>query len=225
MVEKYQPDGEYHFINKEYPGLEWIHKEPNIFIVHDFLTNDECDNVINLMKDKKMVNAYISGGNQDLDYRKCLTKTIFKTTPEFNHFKRFRKKVSCLIDVNENQLEVTNLTRYLGNENFFKKHKDAYEYGSGFERGFTTKKVFNRVVTVIVYLNDVQTGGETRFNDIDIDIKPKKGMALIFFPGLIPTSKKPGHPADNTTHEALPPIGEEKWILQQWVWSGPYLKG
>ena len=225
MVEKYQADGEYHFINKEYPGLEWIHKEPNIFIVHDFLTNDECDNVINLMKDKKMVNAYISGGNQDLDYRKCLTKTIFKSSPEFNHFKRFRKKVSCLIDVNENQLEVTNLTRYLGNENFFKKHKDAYEYGYGFERGFTTKEVFNRVVTVIVYLNDVHSGGETRFNDIDIDIKPKKGMALIFFPGLIPTSKKPGHPADNTTHEALPPIGEEKWILQQWVWSGPYLKG
>lgn len=225
-LDSYHPDGEYHFININYPGLECIHKDPNIFVVHDFLKHNECDTIINLMKDKKMVNAYISGGNQDLDYRKCLTKTIFKSSSEFKHFKSFREKVRSLTNVNENQLEVTNLTRYLGNENFFKKHKDAYDYGWGYKNGYTNKEVFNRVVTIIVYLNDVNSGGETRFNDIDLDVKPKKGSALIFFPGLLPTSKKnPGHPTDNTTHEALPPRGEEKWILQQWVWSGPYLKG
>lgn len=51
-------------------------------------------------------------------------------------------------------------------------------------------------------------------------------ITLLFFPGLLPTSKKnPGKEADNTKHEALPPIDGEKWILQQWVWSGPYLGG
>ena len=225
-LENYQPDGEYHFLNKAYPGLEWIHKNPNLFIVRNFLTDKECDNIKNIMKDKKMVNAYISGGLQDIDYRKCLTKTIFKRSPEFDYFKNFREKVKSLTNVQENQLEVTNLTRYMGDENYFKKHKDAYDYGFGFRNGYTSKEVYNRVVTTIVYLNDVNSGGETRFNDINIDIKPEKGMALLFFPGLLPTSKKnPGEAADNTKHEALPPIDEEKWILQQWVWSGPYLRG
>jgi len=225
-LESYKPDGEYHFLNKNYPGLEWIHKNPNLFIVRNFLTDKECDDIINLMKDKKMTNAYISGGRQDLDYRKCLTKTIFKSSSEFDSFKDFREKVRSLTNVQENQLEVTNLTRYTGTENYFKKHKDAYDYGWGFRNGYTSEEVYNRVVTTIVYLNDVNSGGETRFNDIDIDVKPEKGMALLFFPGLLPTSKKnPGYPSDNTTHEALPPLGEEKWILQQWVWSGPYLKG
>ena len=225
-LDSYYPDGEYHYINVNYPGLVCIHKNPNIFVVHDFLTNNECDTIIDTMKDKEMVNAFISGGRQDLDYRKCLTKTIFKSSPEFPYFKGFREKVRSLTNVQENQLEVTNLTRYTGDKNYFKKHKDAYDYGSGYRNGYTTEPIFNRVVTTIVYLNDVNFGGETRFNDIDLDVKPKKGMALIFFPGLLPTSKKnPGHPADNTMHEALPPRGEEKWILQQWVWSGPYLRG
>ena len=225
-LEDYITNVDYHVIDINYPGLRCIHKDPYIFIIEDFLSDSECNNIINYMEDKEMINAFISGGRQDLNYRKCLTKTIFKSSPDFAHFKDFREKVRSLTNVNENQLEVTNITRYIGDENFFKKHKDAYDYGSGFRNGYTNKEVYNRVVTTIVYLNDVESGGSTRFNDIDLDVKPKKGMALIFFPGLLPTSKKnPGHPADNTTHEALPPLGEEKWILQQWVWSGPYLKG
>lgn len=221
----YKPDGEHQYINTNHTGLICIHKDPYIFVIHDFLLDEECYFFIDKMKYKKMSNAYLIGYRQDLKYRKCLSKSIYKSYPEFKYFKNFRERVRTLTNVNENQLEVTNITRYKGDENFFKKHNDAYEYGNAFKDGLTNKEVYNRIVTVLVYLNDVNSGGETRFNDLNIDIKPKKGMALIFFPGLLPTSKKnPGCKSEKTTHEALPPKGEEKWILQQWIWSGPFIK-
>lgn len=66
-----------------------------------------------------------------------------------------------------------------------------------------------RVVTCICYLNNVDNGGETSFDQLGIDVKPKQGHALVFFPAD-PASLR----ADpRTTHESLPP-GEEKWIVQ-----------
>ena len=103
-----------------------------------------------------------------------------------------------------------------------------YGIGWGQSQGYTTEKLFNRVVTVLVYLNDVGSGGETRFCDLTppLDVNPKKGMALAFFPGMLPSaSENAGGEARNVMHEGRPPVGCEKWIVQQWVWSGPYLKG
>ncbi|XP_055875119.1 uncharacterized protein LOC106073181 isoform X1 [Biomphalaria glabrata] len=38
----------------------------------------------------------------------------------------------------------------------------------------------DRVVTVLIYLNDVDEGGETRFTELGIWVKPKKGRALVW---------------------------------------------
>ncbi len=38
----------------------------------------------------------------------------------------------------------------------------------------------NRIFGVIIYLNDVEEGGETEFPELNIKIKPKKGRVLIF---------------------------------------------
>ncbi len=42
-----------------------------------------------------------------------------------------------------------------------------------------------RYITILVYLNDNFTGGETEFTKLGIKIKPKKGKALIFFNGTL----------------------------------------
>jgi hypothetical protein len=36
----------------------------------------------------------------------------------------------------------------------------------------------NRIATIIVYLNDVKSGGSTCFKDLELQIKPKKGKAI-----------------------------------------------
>lgn len=63
----------------------------------------------------------------------------------------------------------------------------------------------DRVLTWILYLNDVEEGGETEFLYLSKRVKPKKGTLLIF-------------PAYFThVHRGNPPLSGEKYIMTGWV--------
>jgi len=41
-----------------------------------------------------------------------------------------------------------------------------------------------RLVTLLIYINDVPRGGKTLFNELNLYSKPQKGSALLFLPRL-----------------------------------------
>ena len=56
-------------------------------------------------------------------------------------------------------------------------------------------------------------GGATRFDKLGLDVRPKKGQCLLFFPGT-----KASMPDARTLHTACEAVpGHEKWISQLWV--------
>ncbi|MBE1301861.1 MAG: hypothetical protein GJ680_18400 [Alteromonadaceae bacterium] len=74
-------------------------------------------------------------------------------------------------------------------EDKFEPHYDSVEH------------YCNRYIAFIIYLNDVEEGGETVFPYHDITIKPKAGKALMFPPFWT-------HP-----HMAHPALSEHKYVL------------
>jgi hypothetical protein len=67
------------------------------------------------------------------------------------------------------------------------------------------KEVSNRIFTWMIYLNDVEEGGETEFLYQHMRVKPKKGTLVIF-------------PAGYThTHRGNPPLSNTKYIVTGWV--------
>ena len=79
-----------------------------------------------------------------------------------------------------------------------------------------------RVITCICYLNDCSNGGgggggETYFDQLRLAVRPEPGKALIFFPADFESLRAD----DRTTHESLPPIDTEKWIVQLFGRVGP----
>ena len=63
----------------------------------------------------------------------------------------------------------------------------------------------HRLALVLLYLNDVEDGGETEFLYQSLRIKPKKGTVIIC-------------PADFThTHRGNPPLRSDKYIITTWV--------
>lgn len=78
------------------------------------------------------------------------------------------------------------------------------------------------LATLLVYLNDVQQGGLTRFGRINalrdskeigetkLTVRPKMGDALLFFP-----ADAIGQFDERTEHEGCPAI-DEKWIARIW---------
>ena len=77
------------------------------------------------------------------------------------------------------------------------------------------------LATLLVYLNDVENGGLTRFgklpalpdsdeDDTQLTIRPKLGDALLFFP-----ADARGLFDERTEHEGCPAV-DEKWIARIW---------
>jgi len=64
---------------------------------------------------------------------------------------------------------------------------------------------------VLMYLNEVSEGGATRFKRLDIEIKPKKGQALLFFPGFMN-----GELDTEALHAGMPAV-DTKWVSQVWI--------
>lgn len=53
-----------------------------------------------------------------------------------------------------------------------------------FPPSFVKQNRFQRQATLLVYLNDVPTGGTTHFDRLDVSIQPECGKALLFFPAF-----------------------------------------
>jgi hypothetical protein len=80
--------------------------------------------------------------------------------------------------------------------------------GSGYHVWHCENDTFfrgNRILLVILYLNDVTEGGETEFLYQSIRVKPKKGT-LLFCPS--------GY---THTHRGNPPLSGDKYIITSWI--------
>jgi hypothetical protein len=62
-----------------------------------------------------------------------------------------------------------------------------------------------RILTLYIYLNDVEHGGGTNFDQLDITVMPKQGRALLW-PSVLDSD--PNRVDDRTTHQALP-VGKD----------------
>ena len=83
-------------------------------------------------------------------------------------------------------------------------------YRPGLAEGFqlhfdSINHVANRYLVLLWYLNDVAEGGETRFPQLDLNVKPKAGRLLMFPPFWM------------YQHEGVPPVSGDKYILSTYL--------
>ena len=71
-----------------------------------------------------------------------------------------------------------------------------------------------RILTILMYFNDVEEGGETYFSQLDLKVKPRKGRVLIF-PSVL--NEFPDELDERTEHEALPIIKGQKFVANSWL--------
>ena len=91
----------------------------------------------------------------------------------------------------------------------FKPHTDFFkEYE--LDR-FSTPTLGQRTWTFMVYLTEPQSGGETRFVEVDLTVKPKLGMAVLWN-NLLPSGK----PNYFTRHQGMPVTHGMKVIITKW---------
>ncbi|XP_020113301.1 probable prolyl 4-hydroxylase 7 [Ananas comosus] len=138
---------------------------------------------------------------------------------------RIEQRIAAWTYLPEENGERIQILRYKKGEKF-DVHNDYFSFAVNLRQG-------NRIATVLMYLSDVEKGGETFFPKVGplqkkddswsfcastvLAVKPKKGDALLFF------NLKPNGGIDEfSRHGSCPVIEGVKWTATRWIHVIPY---
>jgi prolyl 4-hydroxylase len=124
------------------------------------------------------------------------------------------RKVSLLTGKPAEHCELPQVGRYFPSQQYL-QHFDAFDLSNDDGRRFAANGG-QRTVTVLVYLNDVHQGGQTAFPVLNVEVQPRQGMAIVFFPATVD-----GLLDKMALHAAKPAI-DTKYVSQVWVRQGEY---
>ena len=176
-------------------------EEPLIVILGNVLSNEECDELVRLSKDK-MKRSKIGTTREENELR--TSSSMFLEESENEIIARIEKRVSSIMNIPIEHGEGLQILRYTPGQEY-KAHHDFFS---------STSKVANnnRISTLVMYLNDVEQGGETFFPKLNFSVTPKKGMAVYFEYFYNDQNLN-----DLTLHGGAPVITGEKWVATQWM--------
>lgn len=176
-------------------------EEPLIVILGNVLSNEECDELVRLSKDK-MKRSKIGTTREENELR--TSSSMFLEESENEIIARVEKRVSSIMNIPIEHGEGLQILRYTPGQEY-KAHHDFFS---------STSKVAsnNRISTLVMYLNDVEQGGETFFPKLNFSVTPKKGMAVYFEYFYNEQNLN-----DLTLHGGAPVITGEKWVATQWM--------
>ncbi len=200
----------YNGVNPNYPNLNVLNQNPPIFSVTNFLTTTECDFLINVAQDCFSPAPVVGKGAGEVSPSRT-SSTCYLAREDLP---RYLAKVCALTGKPVEHCELPQVGRYYPSQQYL-QHFDAFDLSNEDGRRFASNGG-QRTVTVLVYLNDVERGGTTFFPNLNLDVKPQKGMALVFFPSTVD-----GYLDKNALHAAKPAI-DTKYVSQVWIRQGRY---
>eukprot|EP00956_Cyclotella_meneghiniana_P009922 scaffold13725_cov44-Cyclotella_meneghiniana.AAC.8 len=209
---------------------------PRIFEMRNFISHVEADHILMLTNKTHELHRSSTGGStkpsEHDGTRTSLNTWIYRH--ESPIIDTIYRRVADVLQLDESLLRQRQQDEYssIGTRNSIAEplqmvHYDpGQEYTSHHDFGYDQMSKANqpsRSINVLLYLNDVEEGGETSFprwhnaeTPRGLDVKPEKGKAVLFYM-LLPD----GNSDDLTQHAALPVIKGEKWMSNLWIWD-PY---
>ena len=200
----------YNGINPNYPGARLLHPHPPIFVVEDFLSHAECDFLIDAASDALGPAPVVGRGSGEVNSSRT-SSTCYLAREDLPEYLR---KVGMLTGKPPEHCELPQVGRYLPGERYL-QHFDAFDLTNEDGRRFAANGG-QRTVTVLVYLNDVAQGGATAFPNLNIQVRPRRGMAVVFFPSTLD-----GLLDRMALHAALPAV-DVKYVSQVWIRQSNY---
>jgi len=176
-------------------------EEPLIVMLGNVLSDEECDELIRLSKDK-MKRSKIGATREVNELRTSSSSFIEESENEI--VTRVEKRISSIMNIPIEHGEGLQILQYTPGQEY-KAHFDFFSLTSKAANN-------NRISTLVMYLNDVEQGGETFFPKLNFSVSPQKGMAVYF-----EYFYNDQNINDLTLHAGAPVITGEKWVATQWM--------
>ncbi|KAJ4714122.1 Prolyl 4-hydroxylase alpha-like protein [Melia azedarach] len=215
---------------KPVPWAEVISWEPRAFVYHNFLSKEECEYLINLAKPTMRKSTVVdSETGKSKDSRVRTSSGTFLSRGRDKIIREIEKRIADFTFLPIEHGEGLQVLHYEAGQ----KYEPHFDY---FMDEYNTENGGQRMATVLMYLSDVEEGGETvfpnakgNFSDVPwwnelsecgqkgLSVKPKMGDALLFW------SMKPDASLDpSSLHGGCPVIKGNKWSSTKWIRVNEY---
>ncbi|MEO1353141.1 MAG: 2OG-Fe(II) oxygenase [Cyanobacteria bacterium J06635_15] len=196
-------------IRREYASGQRVNDNPLIYVFENFLTDVEINDLVTVAEarlQRALVAAEQSGVvSQGRTGRNCWIP--HHQTPVIS---QLSIRISHLIGIPLDNAESFQAIHYYETQ-AYNPHYDAWEAHT--ERGQRCMaRGGQRLVTCLLYLNDVADGGGTCFPKLGLDLWAVRGRMVVFHNCQTGTNIR--HPA--SLHGGLPVIKGEKWACNLW---------
>jgi len=184
----------------------------DIYEVHEFLDAQECQDVIKVME-VNLKASTVTDPNADKSVRTSSTSHLLCMDPVIEKIER---KIHNFMDIGLAYGEELQGQRYeIGQE--FKQHTDYFDGNATYNLMHMDRG--QRTWTFMVYLDDCEEGGQTKFTRLNFDIKPEAGKALVW------NNQRPdGQGNHYTEHWGMPVIKGQKNIITKWMREKPSIR-
>ncbi|KAL5282876.1 hypothetical protein ACFFRR_005737 [Megaselia abdita] len=187
--------------------VEQVHSNPEIVIVHDFISDTEIEILKSIAKplltratifnvDKR---AGIAGNDRTSQYA-WFEENDHSLIPILN------RRIGGMTELSMRFAEKIQVMNY-GLGGHYSTHYDYFDPPRNKESFKNLQYEFgNRIATVLVYMNDIEQGGSTVFPELQIAVQPEKGSAVFWY-----NLKTNGDGDTRTLHAACPVLYGSKW--------------
>ena len=207
------------------------HGDPHVFMIDDFLDEDECDELINLAREKGLERSITHvGGVVTINEGRTSNQT-WLVQADHGIVHEITERALRLVRMESIGLHEQLQVVHYQEDQHYGAHLDAWPQNP-------KQGIKNRFLTVLLYLNHVEEGGETAFpvagddtsvelgasfqvhecTDVPLKVHPKKGRAVLFY-NLKPPLHMLGRRDLHSRHTGCPVKKGEKWIANLWFWN------
>lgn len=187
-----------------------LHRDPKISVIENLLSEEECDHIIKIGS-PNLVNSVVSDekGGYVSSGRTSKTSWIHHYHDEITL--EIGRRISKTVSMPLENAEKFQLVHY-GETNEYRSHYDSWDHNGSEKTLRCIKYGGPRIITALIYLNNVKEGGSTRFTKLNIDVQPQKGKLLIFEN----TQKNSIDKHILSEHAGMPVKEGEKYICNLW---------
>lgn len=195
---------------------------PWVVTVENFTSPQECERLIEVSEDVGFKPSYGAMGQRDKDGRRERIQTEFRTSKSAYCLQ------ACDLDTNIQTLtgRMENITgaphSHLQYLHFMKyESSELYKLHSDYAKEHREQLHGVRLLTFLVYLDDVEDGGGTNFPQLNITVQPKRGRALLW-PNVL--DEDPNAEEKRTQHQSLPVNKGVKRITTTYIYQRDFKK-
>ncbi|OMF21639.1 2OG-Fe(II) oxygenase [Paenibacillus sp. FSL H8-0548] len=175
------------------------YEEPLVVVLGNVLSDEECDELITHSREQLQRSKI--GGDHAINQIRTSSGVFCE---ENETITRIEKRFSQIMNIPIEHGDGLQVLLYTPGQ----EYQPHYDFFAETSRASAN----NRISTLVMYLNDVEEGGETAFPMLNFSVIPNKGTA-VYFEYFYSNHEL----NDFTLHAGTPVIKGEKWVATMWM--------